>query len=156
MLPSAVIERDAPQFCANIDPREPYTSMIMAHQCRLIMGPARNGDLYSLVGLVPDDQMNEDPNSKQSWVSKGSISKMLDTYQEFPHWIKSLLTAANQQDVGLWQLRDIEPLKTWYKGRVILIGDAGKCEAWTALAEIRALSSRSARAAWTLSVAAKT
>jgi salicylate hydroxylase len=27
-------------------------------------------------------------------------------------------------NVGIWQLRDMDPLKTWVKGRTILIGDA--------------------------------
>lgn len=122
MVPSQVLEEQAPDFCANIKPRQPFTSMLMAHSCRIIMGPAREGEVYSMVGLVPDEKMNEDPNSKQSWVSRGDLDKMLETYQDFPDWIKSLFKLA--KDIGLWQLRDIDPLRTWMKGRVILIGDA--------------------------------
>ncbi|KXL49920.1 MAG: hypothetical protein FE78DRAFT_103949 [Acidomyces sp. 'richmondensis'] len=62
------------------------------------------------VGLVPDEKMNEDPDSKQSWVSKGDLTKMLETYRGFPRWVKSILFLASE--VGLWQLRDMDPLPT--------------------------------------------
>lgn len=122
MLPTAVLNERAPDFAANIKPEEPYTSMIMAHSCRLIMGPACNAQLYSIVGLVPDERMNEDPDSAQSWVTKGDPQKMLDTFKDFPSWTQDVLR--NAESVGLWQLRDIDPLGTWHSGRTILIGDA--------------------------------
>lgn len=122
MMPSQVLEQRVPHFTTKINPRESFTSMIMAHDCRMIMGPARQGELYSIVGLVPDENMNEDPNSAQSWVTKGDLNKMLDTYAAFPEWTKDMFRQA--QSIGLWQLRDIDPLETWTKGRVILIGDA--------------------------------
>ncbi|KAH8729137.1 hypothetical protein GQ44DRAFT_819012 [Phaeosphaeriaceae sp. PMI808] len=122
MMPSSVLEDQAPDFAANINPREPYTSMIIAHDCRLIMGPARDGELYSVVGLVPDEKMEEEPNSAQSWVREGDRDKMLDTFRGFPQWTKDMLKLASS--IGLWQLRDLDPLNTWTRGRVILIGDA--------------------------------
>jgi salicylate hydroxylase len=122
MMPSKEIEERAPAFASSIQPRDPYTSMIMAHDCRIIMGPARNGELYSVVGLVPDDRMNEDPDSAQSWVNAGDPEKMLVTFAEFPQWTKDMLHLA--KNIGLWQLRDLDPLDTWVRGRVILIGDA--------------------------------
>jgi salicylate hydroxylase len=122
MMSSQALRQSAPQFAATITPEEPYTSMIMAHDCRLIMGPARQGALYSVVGLVPDERMNEDPDAAQSWVTEGDKQKMLETFKEFPSWSRDMLQAA--ESVGLWQLRDIDPLSTWHRGRVILIGDA--------------------------------
>jgi salicylate hydroxylase len=122
MLPSSVLKEQASEFYDHISPHDPCTSMIMAHDCRLIMGPARGGDLYSVVGLVPDERMNEDPDTAQSWVNAGDPEKMLATFDEFPPWTKDMLKLANE--VGLWQLRDLDPLETWTRGRVILIGDA--------------------------------
>ncbi|EME45133.1 hypothetical protein DOTSEDRAFT_112758, partial [Dothistroma septosporum NZE10] len=81
---SAVLEETAPYFCANINPREHYTSMAMAHSCRMMTGPARNVELHSLVNLVPHERMNKDPNSRQLWMSKGDLNRMLDTYKDFP------------------------------------------------------------------------
>lgn len=96
--------------------------MLMAHQCRLIMGPARESSVYSIVGLVPDEMMHEPTDVKQSWRSEGDLTKLLETYKDFPEWVKAIF--ALTKDIGLWQLRDLPPLKTWTKGRVILIGDA--------------------------------
>lgn len=122
MLSTSELRQKAPSFVAHIMPEEPYTSMVVAHDCRLIMGPARNGELYGVVALVPDTKMHEDPNAAQSWVTEGDPEKMLDTFKDFPEWTKEMLRSADK--VGLWQLRDIDPLETWVKGRVILIGDA--------------------------------
>jgi salicylate hydroxylase len=122
MMPSQALRQHAPDFAAAIKPEEPYTSMIMAHDCRLIMGPARKGTLYSVVGLVPDERMHEDPNAAQSWVTEGDKDKMLETFKEFPAWSRAMLQEA--ESIGLWQLRDLDPLETWHRGRVILIGDA--------------------------------
>ncbi|KAL4981889.1 hypothetical protein BDW68DRAFT_195989 [Aspergillus falconensis] len=119
---SDVLEEHEPEFCSKINPRSPFTSMIIAHDCRLIMGPGRKGEVFGIVALVPDERMNEDPNAKQSWVSEGSLAKMLDTFSEFPDWVLSVFK--HSRDLGLWQLRDIDPLRTWYRGRVLLIGDA--------------------------------
>jgi salicylate hydroxylase len=122
MMSSQSLRQRAPQFAAAITPEDPYTSMIMAHDCRLIMGPARNGTLYSVVGLVPDERMHEDPNAAQSWVTEGDKTKMLETFKDFPAWSHDMLQQA--ESIGLWQLRDLDPLETWHRGRVILIGDA--------------------------------
>jgi salicylate hydroxylase len=70
------------------------------------MGPGRQGEVYGIVALVPDgrpgradlvgailtgiEQMNEDPLLKQSWVSEGDLGKMLQTFLEFPSWIKNI------------------------------------------------------------------
>ena len=122
VIPTETLERETPEFCAKMDPRKPFTTMMMAHSCRLIMGPAREGSVYSIVGLVPDDRINEDVDSKQSWVSTGDLNRMLETFKDFPEWMKDVFKQTN--DLGLWQLRDIDPLTTWTKGKVILIGDA--------------------------------
>lgn len=121
-IPTEKLERETPEFCKKMDPRQPFTSMMMAHDCRLIMGPAREGSVWSIVGLVPDARMNEDADSKQSWVSTGDLNLMLDTFKDFPEWMKDVFKQTD--DLGLWQLRDIDPLTTWTKGKVILIGDA--------------------------------
>ncbi|KAJ5757259.1 uncharacterized protein N7511_007441 [Penicillium nucicola] len=138
MMPTEILEKQEPEFCAHINPREPFTSMIVAHNCRLIMGPGRQGEVYGIVALVPDgasglidfqyqanlkkDQMNEDPHAKQSWVAEGNFEKMMDTFANFPSWVKNIFK--HSADLGLWQLRDLSHLKTWHRGRVIIIGDA--------------------------------
>ncbi|EYB32844.1 hypothetical protein FG05_03729 [Fusarium graminearum] len=103
-----------------LDPADPKTTMIMGHDRRIIMGPGRGSKLYGIVALVPDEKLSEE--SADSWVAPGSIEKLLEAYSDFPSWLHNIFKAA--PDIGLWQLRDIDPLPNWVKGRTILIGDA--------------------------------
>lgn len=97
------------------------TTLIMGHDRRVIMGPARNGDLLGLVGMVPDEHMHESSNPN-SWTTPGDLPKLLETYHDFPQWIRDIFKQA--PDIALWQLRDIDALPTWIAGRCIIIGDA--------------------------------
>ncbi|KAI3529026.1 hypothetical protein CTAM01_14969 [Colletotrichum tamarilloi] len=120
VIDSSELEQDK-DFTSVIDPRESFTTMIMGHDRRIIMGPARNGAIYSIVALVPDDQMQENAEGK-SWTTKGSPDKLRETFDVFPKWAKAVFK--NCTEVGLWQLRDLDPLDTWYCKRAIIIGDA--------------------------------
>ena len=110
-----------PQISSVIDLKKPWTSMVIGHDRRVIMGPCRDGKLFSMACLVPDEFMNE-KSATNSWTSEGSTEKLLQSFDSFPEWLKEIFRSA--PSLGLWQLRDISPLKTWFKDRVILIGDA--------------------------------
>ena len=103
------------------DPRAQATTMMMGHDKRVIMGPARGGELLGIVALVPDERMHED-SADNTWTTAGSLDKLLDVYKDFPGWIRELFRFA--PDIALWQLRDIDPLPNWTKGRTVIIGDA--------------------------------
>ncbi|RAH66039.1 putative monooxygenase [Aspergillus aculeatinus CBS 121060] len=120
MIPTAALLRE-PAFAAVVDPREPKTTMVVGGDRRLVMGPAREGSIYGVVALVPDERMHESSRDT-SWTTEGDRGKMLQTFADFPAWAQTPLRLA--EEVGLWQLRDLDPLRTWCKGRVILIGDA--------------------------------
>ncbi|KAK8062580.1 hypothetical protein PG997_014677 [Apiospora hydei] len=100
---------------------EGTTTMIMGHDKRVIMGPGRGGKVFGVVALVPDEKMNE-TSSTASWVEAGSRQKLMESYADFPAWLREIFARA--PDIALWQLRDIDPLPTWTKGRAILVGDA--------------------------------
>ncbi|KAF6838665.1 ABC transporter [Colletotrichum musicola] len=120
IVESSALEKDE-DFTSVIDPRESYTTMIMGHDRRIIMGPARGGSIYSIVAMVPDDKMHESAEGK-SWTTKGDPDKLRETFEVFPKWAKAVFK--NCTEVGLWQLRDLDPLETWHRGRTIIIGDA--------------------------------
>jgi salicylate hydroxylase len=109
-------------FTSVLNPREPVTTMVMGHDRRIVMGPGRGGDLYGVVAIIPDEFMHEQ-SSTQSWTSAGSKEKLLESFSEFPTWIKEILKVSKEDPV-LYQLRDIDTLNTWVRGRTILIGDA--------------------------------
>lgn len=58
----------------------------------------------------------------QSWNQQGSTEELLKVFEGFPQWV--LDTLAQSTSPGLWQLRDQDPLSSWTKGRVIIVGDA--------------------------------
>jgi salicylate hydroxylase len=106
-------------FCEIIDPRQAFTAMIMGYDRRMIMGPARNGEVYSMVAMVPDTNSDLESNS---WTTKADLDELRQAFEVFPEWSKPPFKHC--EDIGLWQLRDIDPLPTWFRGRLILIGDA--------------------------------
>ncbi|KAH8879503.1 FAD/NAD(P)-binding domain-containing protein [Thozetella sp. PMI_491] len=110
-----------PELEPIFDPTANWTSMIFGHDCRIIMGPCRDGKLFSIVALVPDESMHE-KSSTRSWTSRGSLQHLLQSFDGFPEWIRSIFKAA--PSLGLWQLRDLDPLGTWVKGKAVLVGDA--------------------------------
>lgn len=79
-------------------------------------------------------------SSAESWTSPGSLEDVVKSFDIFPDWCKEvfksvltppaiflLLTCLPDRrapEIGLWQLRDIDPLEQWTSGRSILVGDA--------------------------------
>lgn len=98
------------------------TTMIVGKDKRVIMGPGRAGKLLGIVALVPDEP-TEDPGD-DSWTRPGSKQDLLAAFADFPSWLRAIFEQAEDDEIGLWQLRDIDPLPIWTKGRVVLIGDA--------------------------------
>ena len=79
--------------------------------------PVRAGELINYVGFVPADE-----EMKESWSAPGDPDALR---REFAGWdprIGSLLQQV--QTTFRWALYDREPLPTWTKGRLTLLGDA--------------------------------
>jgi salicylate hydroxylase len=79
--------------------------------------PLRSGELINYVGFVPADE-----EMKESWSAPGDPDVLR---REFAGWdprIGSLLQEV--QATFRWALYDREPLPTWTRGRLTLLGDA--------------------------------
>jgi salicylate hydroxylase len=79
--------------------------------------PVRAGKLISYVGFVPADE-----EMKESWSAPGEPDALR---REFAGWdprIQQLLKEV--QSTFRWALYDREPLPSWTKGRLSLLGDA--------------------------------
>ncbi|KAK8232708.1 hypothetical protein HDK77DRAFT_44726 [Phyllosticta capitalensis] len=109
------------EFATKINPAEPFTSMMMGHDRRLVMGPCRGTEDYAIVALVPDKTLDVD-TSKTTWNTEASLDEVEKAFDVFPRWVTSIFQ--HSPAIGLWQLRDLDPLERWHRGRVILIGDA--------------------------------
>ena len=79
--------------------------------------PVRAGKLINYVGFVPADQ-----EMKESWSSPGDPNVLR---REFAGWDPRIESVLQQvQTTFRWALYDREPLPSWTRGRLTLLGDA--------------------------------
>ena len=79
--------------------------------------PVRHGTIINYVGFVPADA-----EMKESWSAPGDPDTLR---QEFDGWDPRIGALLRQVDKTFrWALYDREPLPTWTKGRLTLLGDA--------------------------------
>ncbi len=79
--------------------------------------PVRHGEMVNYVGFVPADE-----EMKESWSAPGNPDVLR---AEFAGWDPRIGSVLAQVDTCFrWALYDREPLPTWTKGRLTLLGDA--------------------------------
>ena len=79
--------------------------------------PVRAGELINYVGFVPADA-----EMKKSWSAPGDPDVLR---REFAGWDPRIGTLLSQVEKTFrWALYDREPLPTWTRGRLTLLGDA--------------------------------
>jgi len=79
--------------------------------------PVRHGTMVNYVGFVPTDE-----EMKESWSAPGDPETLR---REFEGWDPRIGNVLKQVDKTFrWALYDREPLPTWTKGRLTLLGDA--------------------------------
>jgi salicylate hydroxylase len=79
--------------------------------------PVRHGEMVNYVGFVPTDE-----EMKESWSAPGDPDKLR---AEFAGWDPRIARVLAQVDKCFrWALYDREPLPTWSRGRLTLLGDA--------------------------------
>jgi salicylate hydroxylase len=79
--------------------------------------PVRHGTMVNYVGFVPTDEQ-----MKESWSAPGDPRLLRDAFDGWDPRIGHVL--ANVDSTFRWALYDREPLPTWSKGRLTLLGDA--------------------------------
>ena len=79
--------------------------------------PVRAGKLINYVGFVPADQ-----EMKESWSAPGDPDVLRREFEGWDPRIGSLLSQV--ESTFRWALYDREPLPTWTRGRLTLLGDA--------------------------------
>ncbi|HYH41391.1 MAG TPA: FAD-dependent monooxygenase [Burkholderiales bacterium] len=60
--------------------------------------------------------------TRESWSSKGDVNELRAAYADFHPDVRAVLEAC--PDCHKWAILEREPLPTWSKGRVVLLGDA--------------------------------
>ena len=79
--------------------------------------PVRAGEIINYVGFVPADQ-----EMKESWSAPGDPDALRREFEGWDSRIGSLLRQVEK--TFRWALYDREPLPTWTRGRLSLLGDA--------------------------------
>ncbi|MBV9565858.1 MAG: FAD-dependent monooxygenase [Bradyrhizobium sp.] len=79
--------------------------------------PVRAGELINYVGFVPADE-----EMKESWSAPGDPDALRREFEGWDSRIEGLLSQV--QKTFRWALYDREPLPTWTKDRLTLLGDA--------------------------------
>jgi len=60
--------------------------------------------------------------TRESWSAKGDLGEMCEAFASFHPDVRAVLAAT--PEVHKWGIFEREPLPTWRKGRVVLLGDA--------------------------------
>lgn len=87
----------------------------------MVWYPCRGYTIHNFVALRPDAQSR---GVVEDWQAAGCNSRddLLTTFSDAHPSIKAVLEKA--EDIKLWPLLFRKPLKSWCKGRCVLIGDA--------------------------------
>ena len=84
---------------------------------RFMIYPVRGGELLNYVGFVPMDEQ-----IKESWSAPGDPAALA---AEFAGWHPMVQAVLDQVKTCFrWGIYDREPLSTWSRGRLTLLGDA--------------------------------
>ncbi|QRW00679.1 FAD-binding domain protein [Ceratobasidium sp. AG-Ba] len=78
--------------------------------------PIRGKGLVNIAMFVPDD------NAVESWKSEGSLNKIRAEFREWEPRVQHLLQAIPK--VLRWALKVRDPLTTWHRNGIVLLGDA--------------------------------
>ncbi|KAF4183783.1 hypothetical protein CNMCM7927_008827 [Aspergillus lentulus] len=87
---------------------------------RLVWYPCANNTVQNFVGIHPDHP--KDGSEKEDWERGADIGDLLSEYHDFHPSIIAILKKATS--INRWPLLYRDPIPTWTRGRLVLIGDA--------------------------------
>ncbi|KAL3299054.1 salicylate hydroxylase [Colletotrichum asianum] len=85
-----------------------------------VIYPCRNREVMNFACAVPDSILKQ--QSQESWTQDGDLKEMIRHFEDFPPWLHTIMRSLS--NVKLYQLRDADPLPSYRRGHVALIGDA--------------------------------
>lgn len=87
---------------------------------RLVWYPCANNTVQNFVGIHPDQHTNG--HEQESWDRSANVDDVLAQYHDFHPSILSIIRKAT--NIKRWPLLYREPVPTWSRDRLVLIGDA--------------------------------
>jgi salicylate hydroxylase len=85
----------------------------------LIHYALRNGEMMNLLGVAIQPSWQD-----EGWSIPATPAEFLDLFADFPEPVRNLISAIPPDTLYKWGLRDRDPLQTWTRGRVTMLGDA--------------------------------
>ncbi|KAK2603766.1 hypothetical protein QQS21_004051 [Conoideocrella luteorostrata] len=102
-----------------VSPSNNHLNVVDAGEKRIVTYSCHTSGLINGALLVPDYKL---PHTTEDWASAGSLAHLHSMVQDLHEPLRSLLGCI--PSCGLWQLRKQAPLRTWHKGKAIILGDA--------------------------------
>jgi len=97
--------------------REPYGSNWVGAGAHVIQYPLRGGELMNFVGAVEGNRWDI-----ESWSEAGTHEECLEDFKGWHEDVQTLIRAIDTP--YKWVLKVRDPMETWSKGRITLLGDA--------------------------------
>jgi len=85
----------------------------------LVAYPIRHGEAVNIVGVLPEDAEVGSAGYRSS-----STAEMVSAYDGWDDRLTALLSKPTVGAVALWSLQHQDPIDTWARGNVALVGDA--------------------------------
>lgn len=119
--------------------RQGYVTMWYGDDRRLVMYPCNDNTMMNFVAIHPAELSGARGEGGwplllrgeeclltgyADWDSGTSKETLLETYKEFGPVVRALLDMTDVGSLKVWSLLDMGRIPTWYKGRVVLLGDA--------------------------------
>ncbi|KAL5377865.1 hypothetical protein DPSP01_009479 [Paraphaeosphaeria sporulosa] len=89
---------------------------------QLVLYPCRSGSLINCAAFLPTDDYDDDIG-ESSWLNSGQHSDLMAAVESYGPELRELCSLA--EDVKLWSLVSRDPPRSFVKGKVALVGDAG-------------------------------
>ncbi|KAF0318384.1 FAD binding domain protein [Colletotrichum asianum] len=88
----------------------------------VVVYPCRDFTQVNFAIGIPDSFVHNSGTLCHSWTADGSTDDLLRALQGFPHWLIEVVCHASF--LKLFQVRDVKPLQSYFKGNTVVIGDA--------------------------------
>jgi salicylate hydroxylase len=96
----------------------PYR-LYAGHSKTLIHYGLRRGEVMNVLGVAVEPQWQA-----EGWSIPAPPEEFLELFGDFPAPVRELIGAVRPGALYKWGLRDRDPLQTWTRGRVTMLGDA--------------------------------
>ena len=102
-----------------VGPDSHYVVTSDAEDMRLVTYRCHSSDMVNGALILPDYRLQ---HTSEDWSAAGSVEHLKTITSDIAEPLKSIIGCV--QSCGLWQLRRQAPLRTWCKGKAIVLGDA--------------------------------